>query len=77
MWLSDTLVVRKLNRLARSLRQLIGTVDRRSTRRSAEVYLKYEVSPHSLSRHRFRQGLMRLKVQARYFERRSQRLCCY
>jgi glycosyltransferase involved in cell wall biosynthesis len=37
----------------------------------AQVYLKYEVNPHSLSRRRFRQGIVRLRVQARHFEARS------
>jgi glycosyltransferase involved in cell wall biosynthesis len=37
----------------------------------AQVYLRYEVNPGSLSRRRFRQGIVRLRVQARHFEARS------
>jgi glycosyltransferase involved in cell wall biosynthesis len=36
-----------------------------------EVYVKYEVNPHALSRRRFQQGTARLRVQARHFEARS------
>lgn len=32
-----------------------------------KVFVKYEVNPHSLSRRRFRQGVVRLRVQARHF----------
>ena len=36
-----------------------------------KVYVKYEVNPVSLSRRRFRQGVVRLRVQARHFEASS------
>jgi glycosyltransferase involved in cell wall biosynthesis len=35
------------------------------------IYVKYEVNPRSLSRRRFRQGIVRLRVQARHFEPHS------
>jgi glycosyltransferase involved in cell wall biosynthesis len=35
------------------------------------IYVKYEVNPRSLSRRRFRHGIVRLRVQARHFEPRS------
>jgi glycosyltransferase involved in cell wall biosynthesis len=37
----------------------------------AEAYVKVEVNPRSLSARRLRQGLVRLRVQARYFEPRD------
>jgi glycosyltransferase involved in cell wall biosynthesis len=35
------------------------------------LYVKYEVNPRTLSRRRFRQGIVRLRVQARHFELKS------
>lgn len=37
----------------------------------AEVYLQVETHPRSLSSHRFRQGIVRLRVQARHFAPRD------
>lgn len=36
-----------------------------------KIYVKYEVNPRALSRRRFRQGIVRLRVQARHFEPHS------
>lgn len=36
-----------------------------------QVYLDYEINPRALSAHRFRQGIVRLRVQARHFEPRD------